>query len=191
MTAAFKVYCGVAVVYYHDGAVHYCDVTDYCTVDAVISIEEDYVNISITKFVSEHFSGYSCLTLELKTVVFFCFNITSASYTVRASNCTYIYARALYYIGIYEIWHHCDSLSHLQTTKHLMLDFFSSFQQTFRMPLYEREYNVPIRKSMQNDANRSEYYSFNNQSIKHRCFIRINKSYNITNFFHVFYLSFG
>lgn len=66
MTAAFKVYCGVAVVYYHDGAVHYCDVTDYCTVDAVISIEEDYVNISITKFVSEHFSGYSCLTLELK-----------------------------------------------------------------------------------------------------------------------------
>lgn len=48
MTAAFKVYCCVAVVYYHDGAVHYCDVTDYCTVDAVISIEEDYVNISIT-----------------------------------------------------------------------------------------------------------------------------------------------
>lgn len=48
MTAAFKVYCGVAVVYYHDGAVHYCDVTDYCTVDAVISIEEDYEYISIT-----------------------------------------------------------------------------------------------------------------------------------------------
>lgn len=103
-----------------------------------------------------------------------------------------IYTRARYIIlGIYEIWHHRDSLSHLQTTKHLMLDFCSPFQQTFRMPLYEREYNVPIRKSMQNDANRSEYYSFNNQSLKHRCFIRINKSYNITNFFHVFYLSFG
>lgn len=69
MTAAFKVYCGVAVVYYHDGAVHYCDVTDYCTVDAVISIEEDYENISITKFVSEHFSGYSCQTLELKQFI--------------------------------------------------------------------------------------------------------------------------
>lgn len=71
MTAAFKVYCGVAVVYYHDGAVHYCDVTDYCTVDAVISIEEDYEYISITKFVSEHFSGYSCLTLELKRLYSF------------------------------------------------------------------------------------------------------------------------
>ena len=71
MTVAFKVYCGVAVVYYHDGAVHYCDVTDYCTVDAVISIEEDYENISITKFVSEHFSGYSCQTLELKRLYSF------------------------------------------------------------------------------------------------------------------------